>query len=334
MSDLVTSSITSGLFGLGISGINYLSQQQTNRHNAEMQRQQQQHNIDLWRMNNEYNDPMNQMRRLERAGLNPNLIYGQNAQGASGISSSPAQQAPLIPQQAPTIDPDSAKIFSEISQNIANKDKTNVETEHIQEVLKGTRFENDVKEFNAVLNNIYKDIVRTYKGPLTVALEDEMNSRISMKMSQSRADTIVAEMIGVLSDKFLEVEYTLEPYEDNGEKKHRRVGSLQFTEQFYEIADKIFNTKLSDIERNNIRSNLEKFYVSEEHRDKEFWYNAEKFTAEVMNTLNDLAKTNAQIERNFLNGRLTQESFFKALLIVLSKSSGNIINSVTKPSKK
>lgn len=326
--------ITSGLFGLGISGINYLSQQQTNRHNVEMQRRQQQHNVELWNMNNEYNDPLNQMQRLERAGLNPNLVYGQNASGASGVSSSPAQQAPLIPEQAPTIDPASAKIFSEISQNLSNKDKTNVETEHIQELLKGTRFDNDVKEFDSILKNIFKDVIQKYKGPLSVALEDEMFSQISMKINQSRADTIVAEMIGVLSDKFLQVEYTLESYEENGETKMRRVGSLQFTEQFYEIADKIFDTKLSDIERNNIRSNLEKFYISEEHRDKEFWYNAEKFTQEVMNTLNDLAKTNAQIERNFLNGTLTKESFFKALLIVLSKSSGNIINSVTKPSQK
>lgn len=326
--------ITSGLFGLGISGINYFSQQQTNSRNAEMQRRQQQHNVELWNMNNEYNDPLNQMQRLKRAGLNPNLVYGQNASGASGISSSPAQQAPLIPQQTPTVDPSSAKIFSEISQNLANKDKTNVETEHIQELLKGTRFDNDVKEFDSILKNIFKDVIQKYKGPLTVALEDEMYSQISMKINQSRADTVVAEMIGVLSDKFLQVEYTLEPYEENGEKKMRRVGSVQFTEQFYEIADKIFDTKLSDIERNNIRSNLEKFYISEEHRDKEFWYNAEKFTQEVMNTLNDLAKTNAQIERNFLNGTLTKESFFKALLIVLSKSSGNIINSVTKPSQK
>lgn len=331
------SAILSSLFGLGVSGLNYLSQQQTNLRNAEMQQRQQHHNVDLWRLNNEYNDPMQQMQRLERAGINPNVLYGQGASGASGISSSPAQQAPLIPQQAPTIDPSSAKIFSEISQNLANRDKTNTENEHIKELIKGTKFENDVQEFDSILKGIYKDVVRKFKGPLTTALEDEMDSQIQLKISNSRANLIVSEMIGFLSDKFLKVEYTLQDYEDNGETKQRRVGSLQFSESFYEIADKIFETKLNEFERDNIRSNLEKFYISEEHKDKEFWYNSDKFTQEVMNTLNELAKTNAQIETNLLNGTLTSETFFKALLIVLSKSSNaipNVISNATKPSQK
>lgn len=331
--------ILSGLFGLGISGINYLSQQQTNRQNAQMQQRQQQHNIALWQMNNEYNDPINQMRRLERAGLNPNLIYGQNAGGASGISSSPAQQAPLIPQQAPTIDPSSAKIFSEISQNLANKDKTEEETTLIQETIKGTQFENQVKEFDALLKGIFKSVVNSRKDMLTSNLQEEMETQLTTMAVQRGATKITNEMLSVLSEKFIEYKLTDITYYDEKEQKEktRKEYVTTFTPQFYEVADKIFETKLNDVELKHIRSGLELFYLNEEDKDKSFWYNAEKITQEVMNTLNELAQTNAEIEQNLLNGKLTSETFFKALLIVLSKGLDavpSVLNNVTKPSQK
>lgn len=44
--------------------------------------------VDFWKMQNEYNHPSAQMARLQEAGLNPRLIYGQNASGASGNADS------------------------------------------------------------------------------------------------------------------------------------------------------------------------------------------------------------------------------------------------------
>lgn len=41
------------------------------------------YNLDLWAKQNEYNSPKAQMQRLEEAGLNPNLMYGQ---GTTGIA--------------------------------------------------------------------------------------------------------------------------------------------------------------------------------------------------------------------------------------------------------
>lgn len=40
---------------------------------------------------NKYNDPSSQMMRLQGAGLNPNLIYGSGASGASGSQGAPAR---------------------------------------------------------------------------------------------------------------------------------------------------------------------------------------------------------------------------------------------------
>jgi ATP-dependent Lon protease len=48
-------------------------------------------NIDMWNRQNLYNSPKEQMRRLRDAGLNPNLIYGNNVSGAAGNTSNTPQ---------------------------------------------------------------------------------------------------------------------------------------------------------------------------------------------------------------------------------------------------
>lgn len=40
--------------------------------------------VDFWNMQNAYNHPKEQMKRLQEAGLNPNLIYGESTTGATG----------------------------------------------------------------------------------------------------------------------------------------------------------------------------------------------------------------------------------------------------------
>lgn len=59
-------------------------------YNYLMQQQAQAYNLDLWRLQNEYNTPEAQMLRYQQAGLNPNLIYGQQNLGANASSASPA----------------------------------------------------------------------------------------------------------------------------------------------------------------------------------------------------------------------------------------------------
>jgi hypothetical protein len=67
---------------------------QTNNTNIRLQREQQQFNaqqakqanewnMQQWQRENEYNAPAQQMARLEAAGLNPNLMYGQGNPGSA-----------------------------------------------------------------------------------------------------------------------------------------------------------------------------------------------------------------------------------------------------------
>lgn len=83
MSFPVAAAITAGAnIGSGIIGALTAKKQQ---------KRANQFNIDMWNRQNEYNAPKNQMARLKEAGLNPNLIYGSNAGGASGNASNAPQ---------------------------------------------------------------------------------------------------------------------------------------------------------------------------------------------------------------------------------------------------
>lgn len=74
---------------------NSIGQVLTNRGNRkfarEMYDRQKSDNLDFWNMQNEYNSPAAQMRRFQEAGLNKNLIYGQN-NTAGAISTPDVQQ--------------------------------------------------------------------------------------------------------------------------------------------------------------------------------------------------------------------------------------------------
>lgn len=86
-------------------GANIVSTAMTNQANERMQQQQNAWNLEQWHRNNEYNSPAAQLQRMKAAGLNPDLMYGQNASGAAGNASSPATGTNPIPKQPFMLDP-------------------------------------------------------------------------------------------------------------------------------------------------------------------------------------------------------------------------------------
>lgn len=86
-------------------GANIVNTAMTNQANERMQQQQNAWNLEQWHRNNEYNSPAAQLQRMKAAGLNPDLMYGQNASGAAGNASSPAQGSNPIPKQPFQLDP-------------------------------------------------------------------------------------------------------------------------------------------------------------------------------------------------------------------------------------
>ena len=88
----IAGSVSGGLFSA--------NQARKNRKFQErMYNQQVQDTLDFWNKQNEYNLPSAQRQRLEDAGLNPLLMYGEG-----GVSGNLAQQ-PQLPSAPQCIDP-------------------------------------------------------------------------------------------------------------------------------------------------------------------------------------------------------------------------------------
>lgn len=111
MSDLL-GSIISGGAGL-INGVinafsqksandaNIKMQRETNAHNLAMMREQNAWNLEQWNRENAYNDPAEQAKRLQAAGINPNMVFGNG----SIAEASSLQSASANPAVAPHVDP-------------------------------------------------------------------------------------------------------------------------------------------------------------------------------------------------------------------------------------
>lgn len=77
-----------GVLGQGISGL-FTSRQnrKSQEYATSMYELQKRDNRDFWNLQNEYNAPVNQVKRIQEAGLNPALLYGSSAGGVSGQAS-------------------------------------------------------------------------------------------------------------------------------------------------------------------------------------------------------------------------------------------------------
>lgn len=81
-----------GLAAIAPGAGNLLAQQEANEANRRLQEDANRQNVQLWNQQNEYNTPAAQMKRLETAGLSPQLAYGQIADSRSGTA--PTMEAP------------------------------------------------------------------------------------------------------------------------------------------------------------------------------------------------------------------------------------------------
>lgn len=87
-----TNAIKVGVAAVAPGAGQYMATQETNALNEKMTREANAINLANWNRQTQYNSPAEQMKRLESAGLNPNLAYGQIAE--SKMSSAPSVEAP------------------------------------------------------------------------------------------------------------------------------------------------------------------------------------------------------------------------------------------------
>ena len=79
------SSAIGGVIGLANSALQH-------KYNKDLASYQNDINIQNWKMQNEYNSPVNQRKRLEDAGLNPSLMYGNGATSTANAGNIPQYQ--------------------------------------------------------------------------------------------------------------------------------------------------------------------------------------------------------------------------------------------------
>jgi len=107
--------------------------------------------LEMWNRANEYNLPSAQMARLQEAGLNPNLVYGNGATTLSDYVSAPGHSAPNmgtkdIAKDAITTALQTANLQSGIDVNKSIVEKNQADAEKARQEARGIAVESDVKE--------------------------------------------------------------------------------------------------------------------------------------------------------------------------------------------
>lgn len=139
------------LVGTGASlGYNIWATNENNRRNERLMEKQNKQNISQWRRENTYNLPINQIGRMEQAGLNPNLMYGE---GAGSMLSAPSPQMESSQGKAPQIDPLTS---SQVALNLAQAEKIKGENEREQE--KQPKVLHNIEESTQVLTKTAENL--------------------------------------------------------------------------------------------------------------------------------------------------------------------------------
>lgn len=140
-------------------GFNYMQNERNNEANERMQQLQNQWNLDQWNRNNAYNHPAAQMQRLKASGLNPDLMYGQNAGGAMGNSSSPAQGTNPIPKQPFQLDP---LMLAQLKNIEADTNLKNSDANQKDALTKSINYDNITKKAAAAYHEEFLEAWNNY----------------------------------------------------------------------------------------------------------------------------------------------------------------------------
>lgn len=288
-----------GLFGQGYqTALNYQNQQQNLDWQRQFAMQQFNYNSILNDRSFFHSLPVSQISKLISAGLSPDLAYGQ----LTGMDyGNPATVS--MPNA-------SASNFAglENANLLENTKKITNENKQLNELTKGIEFDNVEKEFNSILHEIFKQSVNNNRDSLEYGIQHKIETFFNESYSNNKKSAISTQFITELYKELV--------YEDNG---------VEFpTDKLKELSLLFIDNEIKGFNIENITKSLAYFNSKSRYNDREFWYASEKLTQDCINEVNKLAKNNAEIEKNFLSGEITKETFFKALLLVFSRGVGGI----------
>lgn len=143
------------------------------------------YNFGMWQAENEYNKPINQMARLQEAGLNPNLVYG----GGATTLSAHSQGAHEAVQRAPDI-LDAIGQYANLRQVDATTENTKAQTQSVNATRIHT--EKSTEEINHVIDNL-----KTEKMILANKLAQE-----TMNTKSQALDLAIQQLVYPLQRKY------------------------------------------------------------------------------------------------------------------------------------
>lgn len=146
-----------GLIAGGLSSIgNIIGNQLSFGQNKKLADYYFDKNLEMWKIQNEYNSPASQMARLKRAGLNPNLMYGQGNVG--NASSAPEYNMPEIKSNFGDLGLSQAsqQLFDGLLANAQIK-KVEAETENIRQNTVNAQQQHDLGDLRLVYQELLND---------------------------------------------------------------------------------------------------------------------------------------------------------------------------------
>lgn len=152
----------------------------------EMWNRNREANLADWNMQNEYNSPSSIMARYAKAGLNPNLIYGNNGSPSPAIKSSEGGTAP----QQPLPFKDNQGIQGVLSAQLMDAQLQNAraQTANIQadtELKLKNAQATDLRSTGLAIDNKIKDILTSTKIGQEIARLSGLQEEVDVKKQQA-----------------------------------------------------------------------------------------------------------------------------------------------------
>lgn len=184
MDSALISSIMSGVGSLAGTALSAIGNKRERKYTMQLMNHQYDQNLAAWQLQNEYNSPESQMGRLVRAGLNPNLVYGNGsaANTAGSISTPVPQNLDGYRKDYGDLGASEAinKYYQGVSSNLAieqmriNNDLADADYQLKQKQIKQAETEWQLKEIDLlkekILTSSNEDEASIYEQQLSLAL--------------------------------------------------------------------------------------------------------------------------------------------------------------------
>lgn len=190
------------------------AQERTIKANKEMAEYQYSKDLEMWNRQNQYNTPEAQMQRLEGAGLNKNMVYGQGSVAGNTSGQMPKYQAPTVEYQAPKLDLGSTMgIYYDLEQQRAQTKQIeantkNTEQRTLNELIKNSILTGNVRDQNqkwGQREQLFTHNLEFAKGKITAQQQEIRNKIASERESNQRTSNLYTQGQNLLKEgRYLE----------------------------------------------------------------------------------------------------------------------------------